>query len=286
MRIVDTQGIRLAVETFGQPGDPALLLVMGATESMLGWPDPFCTALAERGLRVIRFDHRDTGQSTTVPAGEARYAVEDMAGDALAILDACGCDRAHLAGMSLGGYLAQMLALTHPERVTSLTLIASEPLGWDAEALPHISAGFLDHFGALGSLDWSDSSAVVQFLVKTRRLCAGSREGFDHKRETDRVLQILARTPSISSMFNHAGLESRKDWTGRFRDIACPTLVLHGDEDPILPVENGMALARGIPGASLAVLAGVGHEIPLSQIDALADQIVAHVLAAEGRGSR
>lgn len=276
MRTVEHQGIELFTESFGDAGDPALLLVMGATASMLGWPDEFCTELAERRFHVIRFDHRDTGQSTTVPPGEATYTVEDLAGDAVAILDAYGCKKAHLVGMSLGGYIAQMLAAAQPERVVTLTLIASEPIGWDREPLPHISPDFLDHFNALGSLDWSDRAAVADFLVESQRLCAGSWGPFDPSRERARAEQVLSRTNSIASMFNHGSLSSRQDWTGKLRGIRCPTLVLHGEEDPILPVENGRAIAAGIPGASLVVLPKVGHEIPRPDISNIADRIADH----------
>jgi pimeloyl-ACP methyl ester carboxylesterase len=281
MRTVENQGIKLVTESFGDRGNPALLLVMGATASMLGWPDEFCAALAEHGLYVIRFDHRDTGQSTTVAPGEATYAVEDLADDAIAILDDYGIAKAHLIGMSLGGYIAQMLTVARAERVASLTLIASEPLGWDGEALPHISQDFLDHFGLLGSLDWSDRKAVNDFLVETQRLCAGSWGEFDQGRESARIEQVLSRTNSIASMFNHGAVTSREDWTGRFREISCPTLVLHGEEDPILPVENGRAIAGGITGASLTVLPKVGHEIPRPSISDIVDQIAGHVWAAQ-----
>jgi len=281
MRTVENQGIKLVTESFGDRGNPALLLVMGATASMLGWPDEFCAALAEHGLYVIRFDHRDTGQSTTVAPGEATYSVEDLADDAIAILDDYGIAKAHLIGMSLGGYIAQMLTVARAERVASLTLIASEPLGWDGEALPHISQDFLDHFGLLGSLDWSDRKAVNDFLVETQRLCAGSWGEFDQGRESARIEQVLSRTNSIASMFNHGAVTSREDWTGRFREISCPTLVLHGEEDPILPVENGRAIAGGITGASLTVLPKVGHEIPRPSISDIVDQIAGHVWAAQ-----
>lgn len=282
MRTVENQGIRLVTEAFGDPGNPTCLLVMGATASMLGWPDEFCAALAGRGLYVIRFDHRDTGQSTSFPPGEAPYVVEQMAEDAIAILDAYGVDKAHLIGMSLGGYIAQMLAVWRPERVATLTLIASEPLGWDGEALPHISTDFLEHFGILGSIDWSDRKAVADFLLTTQRLCAGTWGAFDEDRERARIERVLSRTPSVASMFNHASLATREDWHGRFRDIDCPTLVLHGEDDPILPLENGRAIAHGILGAALTVLSKVGHEIPLPVIAGMADRIVAHAKTARG----
>lgn len=282
MHPVEHDGIRLAIQTFGRAGDPAMLLVMGATASMLGWPDEFCAALAESGHFVIRFDHRDTGRSTTVPPGEAGYTVEDLAGDVIAILDACGLERAHLIGMSLGGYVAQMVAAEHPGRIASLVLIASEPLGWDGAPLPHISQAFLDHFGELGALDWSDRAAVTDFLVESERLCAGTAVPFDPERERARVELVLSRTDSPASMFNHGALTTRADWTGRFREITCPVLIVHGEQDPILPVENGRALAAGIAGASLVVLPGIGHELPLPAIPALAERIAAHA----GRSAR
>lgn len=280
MRMIEHRNIRLATEAFGDPDQPAMLLVMGATASMLGWPEEFCTALAERGFHVIRFDHRDTGQSTTVPWGEAAYAVEDLVEDVVAILDAYGIDTAHLTGMSLGGYIAQILAVTCPERVHSLTLIASEPLGWDGEELPHISKAFLDHFGNIGTLDWSDPSAVSDFLVTSGRLCVGSGTPFDESSERSRVERVMSRTDSLPSMFNHGAVETRADWTGRFREIGRPVLVVHGDEDPILPVENGHALAKGISGASLLVLERTGHEIPLSRIPEIVERISAHAKSA------
>jgi pimeloyl-ACP methyl ester carboxylesterase len=276
MRSVEHQDVKLITETFGHASDPAMLLLMGATASMFGWPDEFCVALAERGLYVIRYDHRDTGQSTTVPPGSAKYALEDMADDAIAIIDAYNLDYAHLTGMSLGGLIAQMVAVTLPERIASVTLIASEPLGWDGEALPHISQEFLDHFGALGSLDWSDHKAVTDFLVESQRLCAGTGAPFELDREKARVERVLMRTNSIASMFNHGALTTRNDWTGRFREIACPVLVVHGEQDPILPIQNGKAITDGIPGATLLILEKVGHELPLTKITDIADRIAVH----------
>jgi pimeloyl-ACP methyl ester carboxylesterase len=280
MKLVETRAATLATQAFGDPRDPAVILVMGATASMLGWPDGFCTALADERFFVIRFDHRDTGQSTTGPAGKADYAVEDMAEDVVGILDAYGLPRAHLVGMSLGGYIAQMLAISHPGRVASLTLIASEPLGWTGDPLPSISPEFLAHFGALGTLDWSDPTAVADFLVESDRLCTGSAHAFDRSRARDRVIEVLSRTASPASMFNHATLTTRKDWTGKAREIRCPTLVVHGDEDTILPLANGRAIAATIPGAAILVLAGTGHELPPPVLPGLARRIAGHARQA------
>jgi pimeloyl-ACP methyl ester carboxylesterase len=280
MRIVSHGDVRIATEAFGDPGDPPLILVMGATASMLGWPDAFCAALAAEGVHVIRFDHRDTGRSTTLPPGAPSYAVEDLAGDVVAILDAHGISRGHLLGMSLGGYLSQMVALTHPGRVASLTLIASEPLGWDGPALPHIAPEIMEHFGGLATLDWTDRAAVAAFLVETERLCTADDGRFDAAAARARAEAVLERTGSPASMFNHATLDVREDWGGRFRDIACPVLVIHGAEDPVLPVENGRALAAGIAGAHLVVLEETGHEIPPGRFGAIAGRVARHVKGA------
>jgi len=269
VKLVQHGDVSLATQTFGRQGDPALLMIMGATASMLGWPNDLCEALAQHGLFVIRFDHRDTGESTTIPPGRVGYAVEDLAADAMAILDDYGITEAHLLGMSLGGYIGQMIALDHPERIISLTLIASEPLGWDGEPLPNITPAFLEHFADLQGLDWSDRDAVTDFLMTSERLSAGSGYPFDEEAVRARVSQVLDRTQSPASMFNHAMITVRQDWTGRFREISVPVLVFHGEEDPILPVANGRALSEGRGGAHYIELAGVGHELP----DALTEDI-------------
>lgn len=248
---------------------------MGATASMLGWPVELCLELATRGFFVVRYDHRDTGLSTTYPPGTPPYAVEDMAADVEAIMDAYGIDHAHLVGMSLGGLIAQIAALSIPDRVRTLTLIGSEPLGWDGPPLPQIAPAFLEHFAALASLDWSNRPMVMEFLLKVEQLCAGTGRVFDIERASARVEAVVERSPSLASAFNHALVQLRGDWTGRFREIAQPTLVIHGSDDPILPPRNGEAITSGIPGARLLMLPGVGHELPAEATGAVVDGIAA-----------
>lgn len=272
---VDRKGLRLATQAFGAQCDRPVVLIMGATASMLGWPDGFCQALAEAGHFVVRFDHRDTGQSTGLPAGS--YFVEDMVDDVLAILDAYGFAAAHLVGLSLGGYVAQMLARRHPARVAALTLIASEPLGWDGPPLPGIESPILAHFGTLAALDPGDRTALAEFLVTLDRLCAAGGD-FDADQTRATVCAVLDRASDPASMMNHTRLSLRDDWTGAFRAIACPVLVLHGALDPVLPLANGLALAQGIPGARLQVLADTGHGLPARQIPAMIRAITANGL--------
>lgn len=274
MRTVRSQGVDIATEAFGDPGDPAVLLVMGATASMLGWPAAFCATLSHRARYVIRYDHRDTGLSTCLPLGRSAYDAEDMADDLLAVLDGYGLEKAHVVGMSLGGYLAQMVALEAPERVASLTLIASEPLGWEGEPLPHIRPELLDHFGRLGHLDWTDAAAVEEFLFTIDRLSAGTT--FDAEGARARIRAVMARSPHLPSMFNHATIGLRHDWTGRFRNIRQPVLVIHGAADPVLPPDNGRALAEGIAVARFLSVPGLGHELPDEVLPSLVEILAAH----------
>lgn len=262
--------VEIAAEAFGAPNDPAIVMAMGATYSMLGWPAPLCEALAAHGFRVIRYDPRDTGLSTTVPPGAATYSVEDLAADLTGVIAAQGAARAHVVGMSLGGYVGQVAALSAPERVASLTLIGAEPLGWDGPPLPHIAPAFLQHFETLTDLDWSDRESAIGFLTGVARLCAGSAHPFDEAGARAQAAAVLTRTASPASAFNHASVDTRCDWSGAFRRIAQPVLVLHGEEDPILPLANGEALAAGIPGADLRILPGVGHELPAAAIPTIA----------------
>lgn len=172
-RLVRSAGAQLATEAFGTPERGTILLVMGATASMLWWPRALCESLAASGYQVIRFDHRDTGGSTTGAPGAPDYDLDALQDDLLAILDAYGVGAAHLVGMSLGGYLGQLLALHSPDRVASLVLLASEPLGGTGAAAAAISPEFMAHFSTMQGLDWSDRPAVRDFLLGIARLSAG-----------------------------------------------------------------------------------------------------------------
>ena len=138
-RVIRADGIELATQAFGDPGQPPVLLIMGAMASMLWWPDAFCERLAGQGRHVLRYDNRDTGHWTTYPPGEPPYAFDDMAKDAVRVLDGYGISSAHLVGTSMGGMIAQLVALKHPARVASLTVISSSPFGEDTSGLPGTS---------------------------------------------------------------------------------------------------------------------------------------------------
>jgi pimeloyl-ACP methyl ester carboxylesterase len=258
---VQWDGTILAAESFGDPADPAVLLIMGAMASGVWWPGEFCRRLAAYGRFVIRYDHRDTGGSTAGEPGAVWYTTEDLADDALRVLDAFGVAHAHLVGMSLGGFLAQLVALKAPERVLTLTLIASERLAPADPAIPGMSPEISAYHGAAAGLDWSDRAAVIEYQVGAWRLLNGPAHPFDEAgiralAETDHD-----RTPDPLTPLNHALLGDVDSWYGRLDEIVQPALIVHGTHDPVLPFANAEALLRDLPHAELLSLPGTGHEL-------------------------
>ena len=229
--------VSLATQSFGDDSGHPVVLIMGATASMLWWPDGLCARLATAGNHVIRYDHRDTGTSTSHPLGHVTYRVEDLVDDLIAVLDVHRLESAHLVGMSLGGYIAQIAALAHPDRVRSLTLIASEPLGGVLDS-GGIDPAFMEHFAAMDHLDWSDRVQVVSFMMGIARLSTGAGRTFDADASERRVAAEFDRAAMIESAFNHSMISADESWNGRLSDIEVPVLVIHGSDDPIIPVAN------------------------------------------------
>ena len=163
-RMIEANGVALCAESFGRPADPAVLLIMGLGGSMLWWEDDFCRVLADRGRFVIRYDHRDTGRSTTYEPGRPGYTGADLVADAAGVLDAHEVAAAHVVGVSAGGGLAQLLALDAPGRVRSLVLISTSPATPGERSLPGPSAAF-GRFVASASVDWSDPESVIENQV-------------------------------------------------------------------------------------------------------------------------
>lgn len=267
--------IALATEAFGNPRDPTILMIMGATASMLWWPDELCEALAATGRFVIRYDNRDTGQSTTRPPGPPHYSLDDMAEDAVAILDAYGIDRAHLVGMSLGGMIAQIVALAHPGRVATLTAISSGRVDEDDPDLPEMDPRLLEHFGTMAGLDWSDRAAVVAFQVESSRISAGASAAFDIAREIRLAEREYDRAINPQSAMNHSMLAGGEAYRGRLGEIRAPLLVIHGRQDPILSFQHGRRLAGAVPGARMVALEG-GHELNQRAWPVIVREIAAH----------
>jgi pimeloyl-ACP methyl ester carboxylesterase len=260
----EINGAELCIDATGDPGHPAVLLIMGAGGSMDRWEDPFCARLAAAGRYVIRDDHRDTGGSTTYPPDEPGYTGDDLIADAVGILDHLHVARAHVVGMSMGGAIAQRVAIEHPWRVLTLTLIATSPAGAGGPELPPPSDELRAVFSAESQPsepDWSDRAAAIDFLLDAERPYAGTR-GIDEDAVRALLGRVYDRSTSLPSAKNHFVLAGTEIPRARLAEITAPTLVIHGTHDPLFPPAHGEALARSIPNAELLLVDGLGHEFP------------------------
>jgi pimeloyl-ACP methyl ester carboxylesterase len=277
-RTIRSNGVDLCVQTFGDHAAPAILLIAGGASSMDWWHDELCERLTGGGRFVIRYDHRDTGQSVAYPPGEPGYDGRDLVKDAVGLLDALEVDRAHVVGMSMGGAIAQQLALVHPGRVASLTLVSTSPAVSGNRELPPPSDDLRKRFSEPPpEPDWSDRDAVVDYLVDDARAYVGALP-LDERAMRTLAARIVDRTRNVaSSVTNNFVAAEGPPVQGRLGDIRAPTLVVHGTEDPLFPFEHGEALAAEIPGAQLLPLDGVGHEHPRPETwDELVPMLLEH----------
>ncbi len=274
-RTIHADGVTIATEAFGDPSAPPVLLIMGAMASMLWWPDEFCRKLAARGRYVIRYDNRDTGLSTKYPPGNPPYRMDDMAEDAAAVLDAYGIASAHVVAMSLGGMIAQILALTQPRRVSSLTLLRTTPIGLDLD-LPPPTPAYMDHASTGEKVDWSDRSQAIDFVAADVRMIAGTAYPHDAAGARAFIERDYDRSGGFLSATNHFMLQGGDAVKGKLPTLDAPLLVIHGAADPIFPVEHGRAIAKAVPGARYLELEGGGHEIHRAEWERIVDAVAGH----------
>jgi len=273
-RMISTRGATLCTESFGQTKDPTLLLIMGACSSMLWWPQEFCEKLVQAGFYVIRYDNRDTGRSTCYEPGTIHYSLDDMMEDAVAVLDAYDIPSATVVGASLGGMIAQLLALKHPLRLQRMVLMISGPVAVEADvALPPIEQKVLNHHANGGSIDWGNEKIAVDFMINGWRVSAGSRHPFDEACMRAIAVAEFHRSKFLLSMFNHALLGGGEWATGKVKEIQAPTLIIHGTDDPVLPFPHAEYLAREIPRSQLVSLKKAGHEIHRQDWDLIVEFI-------------
>jgi pimeloyl-ACP methyl ester carboxylesterase len=273
-KLIASGDATICTEAFGEPDDPSVLMIMGAMASMLWWPVELCEGLARAERFVIRYDNRDTGRSTTYEPGRPPYTIDDLVDDAVAVLDGYGVDRAHLVGMSLGGMIAQLVALAHRPRVASVTAISSSRLDEPDPDLPGADPEYLEHAAAFEDLDWTDAEALAELLVRDARQVAGSRHPFDEPAARALVRRDLRRTTNPPSLVNHGMLTGGEGPGRRSAEIDAPFLVIHGTADPIFPYPHGVALAEAVPGARLVTLEGGGHELHQRDGDRILEAIV------------
>jgi pimeloyl-ACP methyl ester carboxylesterase len=281
---VQVNGVDLCVECIGDPVDPSILLIMGSSASMDWWQDGFCRRLVAGRRFVVRYDHRDTGQSISYEPGAPGYTVDDLIADPAALIDRLELGVAHVVGMSMGGALAQGVALGHPDRVGSLTLIATAPAapGPEDPDLPSMTDETIAQF-SIDAPDWSDRGAAIDYMAHLARVSAGRTYPLEEAAFRELAALVFDRTRSMAStMTNHHVLDGGERSRERLGEIDVPTLVVHGTDDPVVPYGNALALVREIRGAHLLTLEGSGHDLPRPVWDIVVPAILEHTGAAGG----
>lgn len=280
--VVEADGVTLCTESFGEPSDPPVLLIMGLGASMLWWEEGFCRMLADGGRFVIRYDHRDTGRSVTYEPGRPGYTGADLVGDAARVLDAHGIPAAHVVGVSAGGALAQLLALHYADRVLSLVLISTSSAVPVGRELPSPTQEFM-RFVSDAHVDWSDGDSVIDYQVGYARVLAGGRRPFDEAAARSLVRRDVERARDFTAARNHDSLPNGELPPAPLSSIAAPTLVIHGTADPMFPLRHGEALVEQIPEGGLLVLEDAGHGVDRADWATIVPAILEHTAAGRAR---
>lgn len=258
------EGAELCVQGFGDPAHPTLVLVSGAAASMDWWDEELCELLAEGSRHVVRYDHRDTGRSTTGKPGEPGYDADRLDADCAAVIESLAAGPVHVVGLSMGGGIAQVLALRRPDLVGRLTLMATSPVGETAGELPGPGPAVSAYFQSPPpDPDWSDLDSYVAWVLEGERVFSGSIP-VDDARVRALAASVFSRSNDLAAASNHwrvVGAEGESE-PHDLRTVTAPTLVIHGSEDPLFPLAHGEALAASIPGARLVVVPGMGHQVP------------------------
>ena len=277
-----TNGIELEYETLGDPGDPALLLIMGLGAQLIDWPADFCTALAARGFHVIRFDNRDSGLSTQLDdlgaadlaaayTGQSPYKLTDFATDTAGLLEALGIDKAHVVGVSMGGMIAQQLVIDHPDRVLSLCSIMS------TTGDRTVGASTPEAMAALSQPPATTrDEALANSLRSSKVIGSPAYPPTDEERRARAEAKYDRAYRPLGTGRQFAAILASPDRTEALHDVKVPTLVIHGEADPLVNVTGGKATAAAIPGAELIVLPGMGHDLPAVLWPTIIDAIAAN----------
>jgi pimeloyl-ACP methyl ester carboxylesterase len=289
--LAKANGIELCFDTFGDPAAPPLVLIMGLAAQMIAWDDEFCAQLAGRGYRVVRFDNRDIGLSTRLDAAgvpdvqaafmaalqgkpvQAPYLLSDMANDVVGLLDTLAIEAAHIVGASMGGAIGQMLAIHHPERVRTFTSIMA------TSGAPGLPPPTPEAMAMLFKPAPKTQAAYFEGFVQTWNLLRVGSFPLDEARDLTRAGQNYARGLNPAGVARQlvaiVASGSRKE---ALAGVRVPTLVIHGDVDPLVPLACGIDVAESVPGAKLLVIKGMGHALPISMWPQIIDAIAAHAV--------
>jgi pimeloyl-ACP methyl ester carboxylesterase len=283
--ITPANGIEIAYETFGDSTDPTMLLVMGLGAQMILWDDEFCEMLAARGFYVVRYDNRDVGLSTKFDsAGEpnlaaamggdtsaAAYTLSDMADDGIALLDALGIAKAHITGASMGGMIVQAMAIRHPDRVLSMCSIMS------TTGNPQVGQPKPEAMAMLMTPPPTTRDEAIEAGVRATRTIGSSGFPFDEAKAREFAARAYDRMNyPVGTTRQLVAILASGDRTEALRKLSVPTLVVHGEADPLVTPSGGKATADAIPGAKLVTIPGMGHDIPAGARDRIVDEIVAN----------
>jgi len=268
--------VEIEWQSFGDDRPDTILLVNGLGSQMTRWPEAFCEKLVAKGYRAIRFDNRDTGLSTWPADG---YSLADMANDGMAVLDAAGVPRAHIAGMSMGGMIVQRMAIDHPQRVLSMTSIMSAPGAQGTLMSTPEASAVLNTPPPDPGVDFE---AFLAHVVKNARVIAspGYPSGDDFYRERGTAEYARAFNPAGVAR-QMAAIRGDGDRTPALRALKVPVVVLHGADDPLVQPVGGEATAAAIPGAELRIVPGMGHDLPPALYDTFVDAITAAAARAK-----
>jgi pimeloyl-ACP methyl ester carboxylesterase len=293
-RLAPANGIELAYQEIGdQDGEP-LLLIMGLAAQMLAWEEDFCALLAGRGFRVVRFDNRDIGHSTMLDAAgmpsrvdmligrrsTAAYLLKDMAADTFGLMDHLGIEAAHVVGASMGGMIAQEMAIRRPERVRSMvSMMSATGARWSSQ--PSLKA-----WGLLFAKYPQTREEFITRAVRTLSVMGSPKYPMSSERIADLAGQMFDRSHNPAGIVRqmHA-ISASGDRTSRLREVRVPTTVLHGSADPLARPAGGRATARAIPGARLRIFEGMGHDLPRDLWPDFAEEIAGAAARASERVS-
>lgn len=275
MARINANGIAIEYETMGNPEDPAILLIMGFAFQMTRWPAGFRRALADAGFHVIWFDNRDIGLSAEM-ADMSSYTLTDLAADSAGLLDALGITRAHIVGMSMGGMIAQLVALDHPHKVDRLVAMMT------SSGAPDLPPPTQEALAALTAVPMERTAEAIGEIAIAAQHAIGSAPGLRNSAETIRQNAIddfhrSDRPMGIIRQFT--AIQAQPRWHERLGDIKAKTLVLHGANDPLVRPAAGEDIARRIPGAQFRSLPGWGHDLADSMSETLAGKIIAFLKA-------
>jgi len=288
---VQTNGLELAYESIGDPDDPPLLLVMGLGMQLIHWDTELCEQFAERGFRVIRFDNRDIGLSTKIDAPvppimrgmagmriKAPYLLDDMADDTFGLLDGLGIESAHVVGVSMGGMIAQTMAIRRPERVRSLTSMLSTT-GDRWKGLPKMRV-----WSIVLRRDPHDREEFIAFFERMFRRIGSPGYPSDRARVREVAAATYDRSHYPAGTARQLGaILASGDRTTRLRELHVPATVIHGTDDPLVPFRAGVATARGIPDAEFVAIPGMGHDMPRQVWPKIVNAVVANAERAAER---